>query len=64
VGENAIWNIGLQTAKFASDASSVKTCEEIISVRKTLKNSEGIKEVMKAANRSEELELGRKLVLC
>lgn len=57
MGENAIWSIGLQAAKFAS----VKTCKEINSIRKTLKNSKGIGQVMKASNRSEELELGRKL---
>lgn len=64
MGENAIWSIGLQAAKFASDASSVKTCKEINSMRKTLKSSKGIKEVMKASNRPEELELGRKLGFC
>lgn len=61
MGENAIWSIGLQAAEFASDVSSVKTSKEINSMRKTLKNSKGIGEVMKASNRSEELELWRKL---
>lgn len=60
VGKNTIWSIGLQAAKFTSDASSVKTLEEISSIRKTLENSKGIGEVMKSSNRSEELELGRK----
>lgn len=40
---------------------SVKSCKEINRVRKTLKNRKGIGEVMKVSNRSEELELRRKL---
>lgn len=51
----------MRAAKFASDVRSVKSCKEINRIRKTLKNSKGIREVMKVSNRSEELELGRKL---
>lgn len=51
----------MRAAKFASDVSSVKTCKEINRIRKTLKNSKGIGEVMKVSNRCEDLELGRKL---
>lgn len=61
MGENTIWSTGLQAAKFAFDVSSMKTCKEINSIRQTLKNNKGIGEVMKASNRSEERELGRKL---
>lgn len=61
MGENALWSTGFQAAEFASDASSVKTYKEKSNIGQTLKNSKGIGEVMKPSNRSEGLELGRKL---